>query len=257
MREEAPAFTRLVFGVPAGASPSRELMATADIARWLGLELAAMMIEDEAVAALGAHPGAVLLSAAGRTPAIQMAAAIEREMRAATARFRRQLEQAATRASLHWSFEAVRGTPETVITGLLRRTDIVVYCEPATSLEREALPERALWQAVERSPAAVLYRPSRALPAGAGVMAFCPSEDAADPVNQVAGRLAAASGEPLLRRMPDGDWREIAAAWGRRPPRLIVLARGTMGLTDSDTIARAARILRVPLLVLDGHPGTA
>ena len=251
MAEHETSFTRLVFGVPVGSRPARDLTEAAEIARWLGLELAAMMIEDEAISALTAHPGARLLSATGSAHALHMARTMKREVRTATSAFRRQLEREATHASLVWSFKAVRGAAETVVAHAVRQSDIAVYCEPASSLEREAYPERRLWQAIEQSPAAALYRPSRPLPSRSGIMAIGKSGAQGASVDIVAGKLGKATGEPVWRVEPDGDWRALPAQWNLQPPRLIVLTRGTMGLQDGDTIALAARTLRIPLLVLE------
>ncbi len=220
-----------------------------------------MMIEDEAITALSAHPGASLLSRSGivqpgmgRSRAGQSdstAKAMERETRAIATTFRRQLETEASRVKLNWSFEALRGSVEAVIANTVRYSDIVIYCEPPSSLERETYPERNLWQAVEQSPGAALYRPSRLLPARLGVMVVDGSSNLQEPVDALALQLAQAMREPMRRVDGNGDWRTLASQWERTPPRLIVLARGAMGLANSDNIAQAARTLRVPLLVLE------
>lgn len=252
MAEYGIRYTRLVFGCAAGTRTAQDIAEAAEIARWLGLELSAMMIEDETIAGLSAHPGAALLSLSSAVRGGNLAETMERETRAAVTAFRRRLEREATGAKLTWSFEALRGRAETIIAGAIRQSDIFLYCEPPSSLEREAFPERNLWQAVEQSPAAMLYRPSRPLPSRSGVMTVSSGAKLGNQaVDAVARQLARAMNEPLRRIENNGDWHVLATHWGRTPPRLIVLERGSMGLVSSDAIAQAARTLRVPLLVLE------
>lgn len=259
MAEQATRYTRLVFGCSAGTRMTQDLAEAAEIADWLGLELAAMMIEDETIATLGAHPGATLLTRSGTRQSGMgqlnaSAGSMEHETRVAIETFRRQLETQATRIKLRWSFESLRGSVETVIANTVRHSDIVIYCEPESSLEREAYPERNLWQAVEKSPGATLYRPSRPLTGRSGVMTINQPADQPGALDAVAQQLSHAMRERLRNVEGNGDWQALATEWGFTAPRLIVLARGTMGLSDSDAIAQAARTLRVPLLVLENVP---
>ncbi|AXS39222.1 hypothetical protein D1F64_03110 [Breoghania sp. L-A4] len=243
-----------MFGFAAGSGSDRLLAEAAEIASWLGLELLAMTVEDEAVATLGAHPGAAWLSRSGAPQPPGISEAMARETRTATSALRRRLEHEAARVKLTWSFQTLRGSAETVIAQTVRQSDIVVYCEPPSPLERDAFPERNLWRAVERSPGAALYRPGRPLPNRSGVVAVTASGASRAPVEAVAQQLARATHEPLHHLAGIADWRALPQQWDHNPPRLIVLARGTMGLLDSDAIAQAARHLRVPLLVLEEAP---
>ncbi len=254
MPEPWTRYTRLVFGCAVGARADQDLAEAAEIASWLGLELAAMLIEDEAVAALGSHPGAALLSPTGAVQSQATGPAMVRETSAATRAFRRRLEHEAARVKLTWTFQTLRGRAETAIAQTVRQSDIVVYSEPPSLLERDAFPQRDLWQAVDRSPGAVLYRPSRPLPARSGIVAIAGMGAAEASVEAVARQLAQATREPLRMLVGVSNWRALPEQWGHTPPRLIVLARGTTGLSGSDAIAEAAHRLRVPLLVLEETP---
>ena len=127
---------------------------------------------------------------------------------------------------------------------------------PIANTNPRNLPHPATGNAASnaRSPGAVLYRPSRPLPARSGIVAIAGTEATEASVEAVARQLAQATREPLRMLAGVSDWRALPEQWGHTPPRLIVLARGTTGLSGSDAIAEAAHRLRVPLLVLEETP---
>ena len=273
-----PAAGRLIVELsPAGTDPAA-LRSAAELARWLGLHLHGVFVEDEALLALAAFPFAREF----RLPAHEWAPfAVDRlaeELRHAAEQARRVMQEVGVRLDVPNVFEVLRGDPATCIAGVCATTDIVVVMQPGAGatadLARLSEAARGMRGSVLLLPSGVQVRSgpvvallrdaedsaldvaARVAATGEGALMILLPEGPGDP-GSVAVERAVALGLPrsriTLRRMPDAH--ADAALAGVRE-RLLVVGRSESGLGSAGETARMAAVRRVPVLVAE-PPGLA
>lgn len=275
---------RLILDLYHGAADVNLLRASAELARFLGLDLHCLFIEDEALLALAELPFAreIRLPAHRWTPIDTIS--LSDDLRQAAAQTRRRLDDIIRNAGVASAFEVLRGDPAECIAGVCRAGDIVVVVEPGPPVLHGA---HRLQAAAYASPASVLLLPVRLKPRAGPVVAVL--THAADPSLAVACRLALAAGEDLAILLPDRDGAAasaaapdqatgLAIALGLRHDRisvrrihdttaenithaltglrerLIVMTRSASPASEAPAASRIAADLGVPVLLIETEP---
>jgi hypothetical protein len=221
-------YTRLVASLPADVAPAG-VDAMIDLARALGAELQAVLLEDVATLALAELPSprafdprASLWRDVGRNE-------LQRELELATAALRRRLE-AARSAGLNMQVTVVRGGSGAVLGEDGQATDLLVVTEPADPMARWVQPFTGLLEAALAPPAALLYLPHRGT-RGSGPIAAFDSGVTADLAQQLAQALGAPCIELEARDSTAGarSLRALLAQLHERRVRVVVCDRAALG----------------------------
>lgn len=245
-------YTRLIAGFDAGVSPAA-VDAVIDLARALGAELQALLLEDMTTLALAELPSPRTFD-----PRISLwrdvrPSEVQRELDLAAAVLRRRLE-AAQRAGLHAKLTVARGGPGSVLGQYTLQSDLLVVTEPADPMARWVQPFSGLLEASLASPAAVLYLPHRRARASGPIASFG-SADAAQLAQGLAKALGAGcfdaeAGQPDVRTR---SLRALLAQLQERRVRLVVCERAALGAHPQRTLQEAGdRRLAVLLAPMRG-----
>jgi len=152
-------YTRLVASLSADVAPAA-VDAVIDLARALGAELQAVLIEDVAALALAELP-----SPRAFDPRVSLwrdvgRGELQHALELATASLQRRLE-AARRSGLHMQVTVAHDLAGSMLREPALETDLLVVTEPADPMARFVQPFAGLLDAALSSPAALLYLPHR------------------------------------------------------------------------------------------------
>lgn len=238
-------FRRLVLEVGQGASGPSTLRGAAELARFLGLALHCVLVQDEALFNL---PSARELRLPTREWRKLDPGQLAAEFAAMETALRRNLEALGVSLGIAQTLEVQRGDPEACLVGLCVAGDIVVLAEGAPGQPRPHLTAR-LHALALRSAASVLLLPAAPPPAATPVAAVLANPD--DPALAVAATIAAASGAALLVVLAEGDAAQVAAHAARMgiPPARLALRPA--GGHDAAALDAALGVTRTRLLVMD------
>ena len=249
-----PRFRRLVLELSAGADPAA-MRAAAGLARLLGVDLHGLFVEDEALLGVSLFGFAREIDAVSFQWRALDPDGLAADLRAAAARARHALTEAARAAGLVAHFEVRRGDPVSHVADLRADTDIVAVWQAGHA----ARDTRRVRESAYRSAASVLVLPRDGARRDGPVVAV--AADADDPALRVAAGIAAAAGAATIvlsetpmalgadvRSIGGMDPLHIALALGATRERLIVLSRGRTG----DIGASLAAARGTPVLVLEG-----
>lgn len=238
-------YSRVVAGFAEDAPPD-VVDAVIDLARCLGAELQALLLEDALTLALAEMPAPRAFdtrAAAWRElPRAQLLQAME----LAAAVLQRRLETAQT-SGVRAQFNVVRGGPATVLGSVTQAGDLLVLVEPADPMARWVQPFAGLLQTALGTTSALLYLPHRSRTRGGAVAGF----GAAAPTRELARRLAQALGVPLVTDLDAGRARSLTELLpqlrGRRL-RVVVCDRSALA-ADARLALHEAGDERVAVLV--------
>ena len=246
-------YARLVASFPAGVSPAA-VDAVIDLARALGAELQALLLEDIATLAMAELPSPRTFDPRVALWRDVQPTEVHRELELAAAVLRRRLE-AAQRAGLHAQLTVTRGGPGLVLGQYAQESDLLVVTEPADPMARWVQPFTGLLEAVLASPAAVLYLPHRGARAS-GPIAFFGAD--------VAGRLARRMAQALGAACVDAEAGQheartrslhaLLAQLGERRVRVVVCDRVALGAHPQRTLQEAGD-RRLSVLLTPAHEG--
>jgi len=231
-------YSRLVASFPAGVGPAA-IDAVIDLARALGAELQAVLLEDIATLSLAELP-----SPRAFDPRVSLwrdvqRAELQRELELATAVLRRRLE-AASRAGLHTEVTVARGVPGSLLGRYGQASDLLVVTEPADPMARWVQPFAGLLEAALAAPAALLYLPHRGARGSGPIAAF-----GSGVVAELARRLAEAFGAPCVDAeggQPEVRARSLRALLAQlheRRVRVVVCDRAALGAHPLRTLQEA------------------
>jgi len=231
-------YTRLVASFPAGVSPAA-VDAVIDLARALGAELQALLLEDLAALAMAGMPSPRTFDPRVSLWRDLQPTEMQRELDLAAALLRRRLE-AAQRAGLHAQLTVARGGPGSVLGQYAQTGDLLVVTEPADPMARWVQPFTALLEAALAAPAAVLYLPHRGA-RGSGPIAYFGAGVAA----ALARRMAQALGAPCVdaeagqHAARTRSLHALLAQLAERRVRVVVCDRSALGAHPSRTLQEA------------------
>ena len=247
-------YTRLVASLPADVAPAA-VDALIDLARSLGAELQALLLEDVATLALAELPSPRAFDTRVSLWRNVQRAELHRELELAAAVLRRRLD-AARRAGLPTQVTVVRGGAGSVLGEHARATDLLVVIEPADPMARWVQPFASLLAVAVASPAALLYLPHRGA-RSSGPIAAVGSGVAA----QLAQRLAQALGAPLIET-DAGDsspgvpsLRALLVSLRQRRARVVVCERASLGANPERALQEAGDHRLAVLLAPAGEEG--
>jgi len=231
-------YTRLVASFPAGVAPAA-VDAVIDLARALGAELQALLLEDIASLAMAGLPSPRTFDPRGAVWREMQPTEVQRELELAAAVLRRQLELA-QRAGLHAQLTVARGGPGAVLAQYAQQDDLLVVTEPADPMARWVQPFTELLQAALASPAALLYLPHQGARAS-GAIAFLGSAVAGELARRMAQalgapRVDAETGQPQLRTH---SLQALLAQLAERRVRVVVCDRAALGEHPQRTLLEA------------------
>lgn len=231
-------YTRLVASFPAGVAPAA-VDTLIDLARALGAELQAVLLEDIATLALAELPSPRTFD-----PRISLwrdvqPAELQRELDLAAAVLRRRLE-AASRAGLHTQVTVARGEPGSFLGECAQAGDLLVVTEPADPMARWVQPFTGLLEAALAAPPALLYLPHRGARGSGPIAAFgsAVATDLARGLAQALGALyvEAEAGQPAVRTR---SLHALLAQLGERRVRVVVCDRAALGAHPQRTLQEA------------------
>jgi hypothetical protein len=231
-------YTRLVASLPADVAPAA-VDAVIELARALGVELQAVLLEDVATLALAELP-----SPRAFDPRVSLwrdvgRGELQRELELASAALRRRLE-AARSAGLHMQVTIARGAPGAMPGGSAQATDLMVVTEPADPMARFVQPFAGLLQASLAAPAALLYLPHRGARSHGPIAAL-----GAGAASELAQRLAQALGAPRVDVKPAEPsahapaLRALLPQLQERRVRVVVCGRAALGAQPQRTLQDA------------------
>lgn len=259
-------FRRMVLELGHEAVDPAAMREAAGLARFLGVSLHALFVEDETLLHVCAFPFTREFSPLSFQWRPMDHARLEAGLRAAAERARLHLIAAGRAAGVAPSFEVRRGDAVAHSGEISTAGDIIVISQPSG---RGFVTDRYLnaLEAAYRSAASILFLPP--LPARGGdrpkglivAVAARPDDSAPD----TAARIAAASGRPLLvlatppmmSRFPDhvplrqlagNTPHDIVAALGGERETLIVVAQRDAEAGAALSAARGVPVLVLPLL---------
>jgi hypothetical protein len=244
-------YARLVASFPAGVAPAA-VDAVIDLARALGAELQAVLLEDIATLALAELPSPRAFDQRVSLWRDVPRAELLRELELASAVLRRRLE-AAGRAGLHAQVTETRGGPAAVLGQVAQAGDLLVVTEPSDPMARWVQPFTGLLEAALAAPAALLYLPHQGARSG-GPIAALGSAAERELARGLAQALHApcidtAAGEPSDRSRP---LRERLPDLRARRVRVVVCDRTALG-TDPRRTLQEAGDCRLAVLLAPGQ----
>jgi len=231
-------YARLVASFSAGVAPAA-VDAVIDLARALGAELQAVLIEDMATLALAELPSPRAFDQRVSLWRDVPRAELLRELELASAALRRRLE-AASRAGLHAQVTEVRGGPTAVLGQVAQAGDLLVVTEPSDPMARWVQPFTGLLDAALAAPAALLYLPHQGA-RGSGPIAALGSGAERELARSLAQalrtpRIDATAGEPSPRAHL---LRDLLPELQARRVRVVVCDRAALGADPRRTLQEA------------------
>jgi hypothetical protein len=226
-----------------------------NLARALGAQLQAVLLEDVAALALAELP-----SPRAFDPRVSLwrdvqRAELQREFEAAAAALRRRFE-AAQDAGLQAQVTIVRGGAPSVLGEPVAATDLLVITEPAEPMARFVQPFVGLVGAALASSAAVLYLPHRGA-RGSGPIVAIGQEMAAE----LAQGLAEALGAPFLKTETGQSSTKVRSLHALLPQlqaqrvRVVVCGRAALG-AQPQRVLQEAGDRRLAVLLAPAAEGT-
>lgn len=231
-------YTRLLASFPAGVSPAA-VDAVIDLARALGAELQALLLEDLAALAMAGLPSPRTFDPRVSLWRDVQPTEMQRELDLAAAVLRRRLE-AAQRAGLHAQLTVARGGPGSVLGQYAQAGDLWVVTEPADPMARWVQPFTGLLEAALAAPAAVLYLPHRGARGSGPIAHFGAGVTAA-----LARRMAQALGAPCVdaeagqHAARTRSLHALLAQLAERRVRVVVCDRSALGMHPGRTLQEA------------------
>ncbi len=275
----APAFKRMVLGLPHSTGDYRAVGVAAKFAELLGLDLLATFAEDPDLLGLAALSCVRELRPLGAGWQPIEVAQFARQLTRAAEDARRLFHEAVRASQIAATFNAARGSIADVVGALATAEDIVVIVEPRSPAERVTRQFIRLRDAAFRSPGAVLIVPSRIARASGAVVAIATEPD--DPSVRLAGVIAGAAKEQMIvfgpgQAAPEGvledrkrrpglsrdalsaaDGRseaiELAARLARQKERMLIMTRRESSPALASLLATSRG---VPVLVVDAAEGS-
>ena len=231
-------YTRLVASFPAGVSPAA-VDAVIDLARALGAELQALLLEDLATLAMAGLPSPRTFDPRVALWREMQPTEVQHEFDLAAAVLRRRLETA-QRAGLHTQLTVTRGGPGSVLGQYAQADDLLVVTEPADPMARWVQPFSGLLEAALAAPSAVLHLPHRGA-RGRGPIAYF----GAGAAGELARRLAQALGalgvdaEAGQHAAHTRSLHALLAQLAERRVRVVVCDRAALGAHPQRTLQEA------------------
>ncbi len=231
-------YARLVASFPAGVSPAA-VDAVIELARALGAQLQAVLLEDLATLALAELPSPRAYDVRAALWRDMPLDDVRRELELAASALQRRLE-AARSAGLQAQLAVARGGPGSVLEQLAVASDLLVVTEPADPMARWVQPFSGLLAAALSAPAAMLYLPHRGA-RNSGPIAAVGEGIAAE----LAKQLAPALGAPRIELEADSSGprpRTLRAALpqlAQRRVRVAVCERAALGAHPQRALGEA------------------
>jgi hypothetical protein len=241
--ETAPRRRRLILRVSSRHDVETGLPISLELAAALRSDLATLFVTDETPLAACALPFPTMIGFSGGALALdplRFEAAVRREAEAC----RRLLAQAAERARLAWTFEALRGEARRLLRDATSVEDILVI-----GLDRlTPLAADAIAQAREVAPdrGGVLFVRERTVLRQGPIVVIDDAGTGAAGLVHLAETLSGALGSPVLRVSRSAE--EYTVAMMRA--RLLLAPIESSVLDDPAALRRIAAALKAPLLLL-------
>ncbi len=185
-------YSRVVAGFAAGAPPDA-IDAVIELARCLGADLQALLLEDVLTLALAEMPAPRAFDPRAAAWRELPRAQLLQEIELATSQLQRRLATAQA-IGVRAQVTVVRGGADASLGGLAQAGDLLVIAEPADPMARWVQPFAGLLQSALATPAALLYLPQRSRTRD-GPVAVLGSSAA---TRELARRLAQALAAPLI-----------------------------------------------------------
>jgi hypothetical protein len=220
-------YTRVVVSFSASAPPAA-VDAVIELARALGDELLAVLLEDIGAQALAELPSSRAFDPRGAVWRDVRPGELLRELELAASALRRRLEDAQA-AGVRTQVRVARGGAGSVFGQYAQAGDLLVVTEPADTMARWLQPFAALVEAALASPAPVLYLPHQGM-RRRGPVGAIGGGAAAD----LARRVARALGVPMLEieagpAAPAQTLSALLPLLLERRVRLVVCDRAALG----------------------------
>jgi hypothetical protein len=196
-------YGRVVAGFSAGVAPAA-VDAVVELARTLGAELQAVLLEDLAALALAELPSSRAFDPRDAVWRELQRGELQHQLDLAAAMLRRRLERAQA-AGMRTRVSVERGGPGPVLEHYAQADDLLVITEPAEPMARWVQPFAALLDAALATPAALLYLPHR-------------GERGSGPVAAIASAVASGLGRRLAQAL-GAAFVEIEGATGAADDR--------------------------------------
>lgn len=231
-------YARLVAGFPFGVAPAG-VDAVIDLARTLGAELQALLMEDMAALALAELPSPRAFDPRQSLWRDVHRSDLQRELELASAALRRRLE-AAQGAGLQAQVTVARGGARAVLEQYAQASDLLVVIEPADAMARWVQPFTGLVEAALASPAALLYLPHRGA-RGNGPIAAIGSGVVADLAQRLAQALGASHINVQTAGVPPAprSLRQLLPELHERRARVAVCDREALGTRPQRALMEA------------------
>lgn len=241
-------YARVVASFPADAPPGA-VEAVVELARRLGAELQAVLLED--LATVSEMPSLRAIDPRDAVWREVQRAELLHELETAAAALRRRLE-AARAAGVPAQLAVGRAAPRAVVQQHAQAGDLLVVSEPADPLARWVQPFAGLLDAALAAPAPVLYLPHRGARNSGPVVAVGGGVAA-----ELARKLAPTLGAALLE--PEAGTADSALAallphLRERRVRLVVCERDALG-PDPQRSLQQAGDLRIAVLLASAAAG--
>ncbi len=272
-------FKRVVLGLHHSSFDRTTVNLAAEFAKLLRLDMFGLFIEDPSVASAASLPFVREFRTLGREwhPIELKRLARDYELSALSAR--RLLTKAAATHRVTCSFEVIKSTIGQAIMSISQATDIVIIAEPKSAANRIISQFTGLISAALQSEAAVLLVPRQLVRRRGPVVAIAARPG--DPSINAAMAIAAAAGENAIVVAVDGEEdaafgatehggpsgivveqismpREVLASsqmlsamLGGLRERMVVVARGSLGLENEAVPSSLATIRGVPVLIVE------
>ncbi|HEV2386088.1 MAG TPA: universal stress protein [Candidatus Acidoferrales bacterium] len=186
----------VVVALDASSQSVAALEAAADLAAWLGTELAGLFVEDVGLLRLAASPAATeILYLSAQAQPLDLAR-MERILRAQAEQARQALARVAERAGVPWTFRVVRGEVSAEVLMAAAEADLLSLGRAGWSLPRRLHLGSTARAALEGARTSLLLAQCRISPDLPVAVVYDRSSGAADAC-RVAAWLAKTTGQPL------------------------------------------------------------
>ncbi len=273
-----PRQRRVILNLHHGAAERAIVRAAAELAQMLGIALHGVFTQDKVLSELAELPFVreFRLGNGGwhKLDSRQLA----EEQRAAVAEARRLLDEVAAALGVTQLFEIISGDPGLFIAATSQAGDVIVVAQPRLPAERLVHATARWLEAAHGCAASVMLVPQVMTRRTGPVAAVVCAES--DPALDVAARIAAAAGEPLLllvsgsselaksaaeraraagvsarrivtRGVHGVTAEDVVQGLGTSNERLVVLTRGACGADDAAVSSHIAASRGVPVLVVE------
>lgn len=238
---------RIVLALPPDAGAASEMRSAVELARLLGAEVVALLIEDERGFRAVAHGFASEIGSGGPAARAVDPARLEGDYARLARRAERRLSDLAGAAHVRMRFERVRGLIEKEVAARLEKDDFLALFAPPRAIDRVFGPH-AMLAKLAADLGGALDMPTRAsTPAGAVVVI---AADAADRAPIALGEaVAGAAGARLVVRF-EGAGGESLGRLLTTDARLLVLSARLADRDWAEALRRCAIRAETPVLTL-------